>query len=235
MTGSSNPADRLLGEATALRALARRLVADDGDDVVQDAYVAALRDGIDGEPTGRWLTAVTRRLALLRRRRDDRRRQRETRAARADATASAADVAATTELMRRVATAVHELDEPFRTAITLRFWHGLPPRAIAARTGVPVNTVRSAARIWAGELLRRDHREADARPLLAEILRTEEVVPGELNANRAGVAFARKMGFAEAYSGTPPRLWLDLYVRLTAWLIVPPPLTRDQVRELVDK
>lgn len=144
MTELSTTADRLLSEASALRALARSLVdPSQSDDLVQDAYVAALRQNVEGEQTGRWLNAVTRRLALLRRRREHRRQEREARVARAEATASAADVAATAELMRNVATAVHELEEPFRTAITLRFWQQLPPRTIAARLGVPTNTVRS--------------------------------------------------------------------------------------------
>ena len=106
-----------------------------------------------GEHAGRWLASVTRRLALLRRRRDVRRQRREEYAARPEATAAAADVAATAEVARRVTEAVQELDEPFRTAIVLRFWQGLPPRDIAERTGVPTNTVSCGAVFWGSMFL----------------------------------------------------------------------------------
>ena len=72
-----------------------------------------------------------------------RRREREALAARAEAVPSVLDAAATSEVARDVSAAVAALEEPFRTAVVLRFWHGLPPRAIARRLGVPVNTVRS--------------------------------------------------------------------------------------------
>src|SRR5262249_56992245 len=45
------------------------------------------------------------------------------------------------------------LDEPFRTAVLLRFFEGLPPADVAVRTGVPLETARSRLR-RALELLR---------------------------------------------------------------------------------
>jgi len=39
--------------------------------------------------------------------------------------------------------AMNELAEPDRRAILLRFYEGLPPRAIASELGVPVTTVKS--------------------------------------------------------------------------------------------
>ncbi len=135
----------LLHEGRALRALARRLLRDSGseDDVVQDAVLAAWQQRVAGERAGAWLQVVTRRLALLTRRRLGRRRAREEAAARGEALPSAFDAVAASETARDVSAAVAALDEPFRTAVVLRFWHGLPPRAIARRLGVPVNTVRS--------------------------------------------------------------------------------------------
>lgn len=161
MMGVMTTVEHLQRERRALRALARRLLANltEDDDVVQDAYLAAVRQGVDGPHAGRWLMGVTHRLALLHRGRDARRRRREEQAARSESTASAADVAATAEVARRVTAAVHALDEPFRTAIVLRFWQGLPPREIAKRTGVPTNTVRS--RIQRGLARLRQRLDAD--------------------------------------------------------------------------
>src|SRR5262249_40197952 len=38
------------------------------------------------------------------------------------------------------------LDEPYRTALLLRFFDDLPPREVARRTGVPVETARARIR-----------------------------------------------------------------------------------------
>src|SRR5207248_2086463 len=44
---------------------------------------------------------------------------------------------------RRLTREVMELDEPYRSAIILRFFEGLMPREIGARTGVPAETART--------------------------------------------------------------------------------------------
>jgi len=129
-----------------VRALARELVRDvhRADDVAQEACVAALRRGPD-EPRaiGAWLVAVVRRLAALSRRETARRARREQLAARPEAEPATVDVVARLALHRRVVDAVESLDEPCRTALLLRYYDGLPPRAIAARLSVPVKTVQS--------------------------------------------------------------------------------------------
>jgi hypothetical protein len=64
-----------------------------------------------------------------------------------------AAVAQKAELIARVGAAVQALHEPLRTAVVMRFWHGMLPDAIAQQLGVPRNTVRS--RLQRGlELLR---------------------------------------------------------------------------------
>jgi RNA polymerase sigma factor (sigma-70 family) len=138
-------ADRLAAEGNALRLLARRLVgAADSDDLVQEAGVAALAHG-DMRRPGAWLAGAVRQLAAMLRRGRRRRAARELSSAKAelDAGADPAAIAAHAELLRDVAAAVEQLDEPFRTVIVLRFWRGLLPDAIAAALRVPRNTVRS--------------------------------------------------------------------------------------------
>ena len=44
---------------------------------------------------------------------------------------------------RAVVEAVARLDEPYRAAILLRYFEGLAPAAIAARTGTPLRTVHT--------------------------------------------------------------------------------------------
>jgi RNA polymerase sigma factor (sigma-70 family) len=138
--------DLLLAEGRALRALARCLVGEaDADDIVHDAQLALLRTRGTARQAGPWLAGTVRKLAAMLRRGDARRRRRELAVARdvVDAAADPAAIAAQAEVVRRVAVAVHALEEPIRTVVLLRFWHGLLPEVIAARLGVPRNTVRS--------------------------------------------------------------------------------------------
>ncbi|MEY4675230.1 MAG: hypothetical protein RL148_3014, partial [Planctomycetota bacterium] len=128
----------------ALRALGRRLMGNgDADDLAQDALTAALTAAPSRAPLGAFLKGIARRLAAFRLRTRARREDREQLLARPEATVSAADAAATAELAQQVADAVRALPEPYRTTVVLRFWHDLPPRAIAAQLGVTVHTVRS--------------------------------------------------------------------------------------------
>jgi RNA polymerase sigma-70 factor (ECF subfamily) len=134
----------LRAEGGALQALARSLVgADDAEDVVQDAAVAALRT--PPQRLGSWLSATVRNLAHMRRRSAARRRAHERAAAvsAVDEANEPAAIAAQAELARAVSAAVAGLDEPFRTAVVMRFWRGMKPEAIAAELSVPRNTVRS--------------------------------------------------------------------------------------------
>lgn len=142
----------------ALRRLARGLLYDRqrAEDAVQDAWLAALRkDRSAGQGLGAWLAGAVRRLALQTRRAEARRREHEERAARAGHQPGAAEVAGRLEAVRRVMEALESLDEPYRTAIVLRFLDGLPPRAIARRLGLPVNTVRTHVRRGLARLRRR--------------------------------------------------------------------------------
>jgi RNA polymerase sigma-70 factor (ECF subfamily) len=147
MTTAQPDSRALLEHADFLRALARSLLRDahEAEDVVQEAYLAALRRGPRAlrEPRA-WLAGAVRNLARMRRRGEGRRRARERIAAKPEAAATdAADAVARLEIQRTVVDAVLGLDEAYRTVLVLRFFHGLGVNEIAARHGVPPATVRT--------------------------------------------------------------------------------------------
>ena len=135
----------LAADAAAVRRLARSLVGESGaDDVAQEA----MRTAIERPPPAgflpfAWLAGVTKNVARVAGRGDRRRRVREARAARPEAVPSTADAVARLEERRRVVEAVLALPEPHRSAVALRWFDGLPPREVARRQGVPVETART--------------------------------------------------------------------------------------------
>lgn len=133
---------------SSLRRLARGLLYDDAraEDVVQEAWLAALRRGPPPEGLRAWLAEAVRRIARSAGRDELRRAAREQRAARPEALPSAAEASARIEILRRLLDAVDSLDEPCRSAVVLRYFDELPPRVIAKRLGVPVNTARTHVR-----------------------------------------------------------------------------------------
>lgn len=141
--------EELLRHDAFVRELAHRLVFDGqaADDVVQDTWAAALAarsspiDSMRG-----WLATVARRVAG-RRARTDRRRTKRERAVADDAPApSVADLVAREEARSAVVRAVLALPESYRDVVVLRWFEGLPPRDVARRLGVPVETVRTRHR-----------------------------------------------------------------------------------------
>ncbi len=156
MTATPAPwtVSELLRTRRALRALALRLVAegDAADDVVQDAFLALASRGESPSLPQRWLTRVTRNLAL-RWRRDVARRKRAEDAGARDATAGdAATLAVQVELQRNLADAVLALSEPYRSTLLQRFWEGKTPTAIASATGTPVATVKARLQRGLGQV-----------------------------------------------------------------------------------
>jgi hypothetical protein len=89
------------------------------------------------------------------RRREQRRSSHEAAAATNATSRSADDVVQRVEAHRRVVNAVSDLDEPYRTTVLLRFYEELPPREIARRMAVPVETVRTRLRRALDRLRRR--------------------------------------------------------------------------------
>ncbi|MGE0143792.1 MAG: sigma-70 family RNA polymerase sigma factor [Planctomycetota bacterium] len=141
------PAD-LLRRTAWLQGLAREIVADRdaASDITQDTWVEALRNRNRVQRLAPWLAQVARHFALRHRRRESDRSARERSAARAEALPSTADVVARAQQQHRIAAAVLALDEPHRSIVLMRFFDGLPPRAIAARTGLPIATVHTRLR-----------------------------------------------------------------------------------------
>ncbi len=143
------PIDELLRHAAWVRGLARSLVHDDAaaDDALQETWTAALRSPPRDADTSRaWLARVVRNAVRARGRADARRVRREEAVARSEGLEATADVVARAEQHRRLVLALMELDEPYRRTLLLRFFEELPPRDVAARMQVPVETVRTRTR-----------------------------------------------------------------------------------------
>ncbi len=165
----------LLDEAAWIRSLARRLARDasEADDLVQETLASALEHPPDrGQQRRAWLAVVVANAARALRRSRARREVRERAAARPEAQPSTAELVERAGLQRELVEAVLELDEPYRTVVLLRFYEGLTPRAIAARLGVPVATVRTrTARAVARLRMRLDDRfDGDRGAWLALVL-----------------------------------------------------------------
>jgi RNA polymerase sigma-70 factor (ECF subfamily) len=120
--------------------LARRLLGDPelAEDVAHDAWLAA-RTRPPAQLTGgvrAWLGTVVQHGVQRLRRSERRRRTREAAVAAAAATDSAADVVERGALCRELTGVVMELDEPYRSAILLRYLDGLSTAEVAARQQV---------------------------------------------------------------------------------------------------
>ncbi len=136
----------LLEHASWIHVLARSLVSDRdlADDLVQQTWLAALESSPPGGSSLRaWLARVLRNRAIESRRRGQRRTAREEAVARAEVQDPDSRLDARISIYRTVVQVVSELKEPYRSAILLRYFEGLPPRKIAARLGLPVKTVNT--------------------------------------------------------------------------------------------
>lgn len=138
--------DDLLARSGWIRDLARRLAADvhQAEDLAQDAWVAAL-----SRPPARtvsmrgWMARVLRNRAFEERRQGAARREREGTAARREPEPSTDELVERLDLHRQIADAVRALDEPYRSAILLRYFEGRTSKEIARQSGEPVRTVHS--------------------------------------------------------------------------------------------
>ena len=139
------PIDALLHHRGLVTRLARSLVGpDDGEDIAQEAYLAAVQQPPrSAVPQPAWLRRVTRNLSASFHRQRARRAARELRAAAGSTSPATDDLAAKEEIRKRVLETLLALEEPYRTVLLQRFYEGLPPRVIARSTGTPVETVRT--------------------------------------------------------------------------------------------
>ena len=142
MSGAPDDLQRLLAEEPFVRTLAARLVAEEADDLVQQAWVRALEQ----EPRGvaeprRWLARVVRNLVSDRGRRRARLKARERMSAARECVPTPVELLQVEERRRALVRAVNALPEQQRTVVLLRYYEGLPPRRIASKLGLPVTTV----------------------------------------------------------------------------------------------
>ena len=153
----------VLEHAPYVRALAQALVFDRqlARDLEQDVLLAALENAPrDPRSWKGWLAAVVRNLASKALRSRAHRSERETRAARPeDAVPSPAEILAREDLRRWLLEHLLALDEPVRAVMILRFAEDLPPREVARRLRLPVETVRTRVKRGLEELRARLDRE----------------------------------------------------------------------------
>ncbi|MHC4472907.1 MAG: sigma-70 family RNA polymerase sigma factor, partial [Planctomycetota bacterium] len=141
--------ESLLVHEPFVRAVARALLQGDGrvDDVVQETWVAALRSRPRHPEAARsWLAGIARNVARTLLRRDRSRSRREHRVEPPRGIPSPEEIQAQEEIRRKVLTELLALDEPYRSALILRYYEDLPPREIAEHLGVPVETARTRVR-----------------------------------------------------------------------------------------
>ncbi len=147
MPGSSVPhLEVLLRQSSWAQALARRLVEDasEADELVQEAFVVALQSAPSkGVPILSWFATVMRNLARARWRARVRRELRERACARREATCQADEVLERFEQQRLLAEDMREIQEPYRSALLMRYFDGLRPEEIARRSDESVRTIHS--------------------------------------------------------------------------------------------
>ena len=162
--GPVDDLERLLENASWVRALGVELVgAGEAEDLVQDAWLAALEQPGAARNPAAWLSGVVRRLAGRRRRSGERRARRERTAARPEAQPAADELVAEAELSRALILAVSELEEPYRSTVLLRFYRGWTPQEMARSAGVPDATVRTRLARALAKLRERLDREHGGR------------------------------------------------------------------------
>ncbi len=146
---STVAAETLLAHREWMLRLARSLLADDAaaEDAVGETVAAALRSRLrDPRALPAWLATAVRRHAAQAWRSAARRRVHESVTTPRPAPADPAATVARAEAHGDVVACVLALREPYRTAVLLRYFEDLTPAEIAARTGVPLETVRARVR-----------------------------------------------------------------------------------------
>lgn len=140
----ATPAQALAAHRTFLQAIARAILLDreTADDIASEAIFIALKGAPRTAPR-RWLAVVTRNLAFEKLRNARATARRETAAAHPERTRATDEIVVLEETRAAVVEAVLQLDEPYRTAVLLRYYDFLPPREIARKLQIPVETART--------------------------------------------------------------------------------------------
>ena len=143
------PVETLLANVDAMRRLAQAVVHDPdrADDVTQTAILTAIRRPPRSQGNVRgWLFRVVRNAARDARRRERRQFVRDRNAARPDRAPDASSMAEQIDTQKDLLGAVLTLSESYREVVWLRYFEGLPPRRVAERLSIPVETVRTRHR-----------------------------------------------------------------------------------------
>jgi RNA polymerase sigma-70 factor (ECF subfamily) len=139
--------DLLATQGRALRGLACSLLGDvhAAEDVVQETWLACLKHpGALPQRVSGWLGTVTKHLALHRLRGEGRRATRERLAAAPERLEALQQrTLEREEALRAVTQALLALEEPYKTALLLRFYEDLSTSEIAAELELPLSTVKS--------------------------------------------------------------------------------------------
>ncbi len=206
----------LLVDQRWLVGLARGLVGDEQavDDVLQETRLRAWRTPpSDGDRAGGWLRRVARNVALRMRSSEAARRVRESAVARPERTVATDELVARVELQRAVADAVLALEEPYRAVILHRFFDELPPRVIAERLGVPVETVRTRIKRGLAQLREQLDRRYGPRDSWAGML-----LPGLASST----AWSTGVGVMSGSSKVVAAAGIALVIGVGAWQITAP-------------
>lgn len=164
--------ETLLSQSDWVRRLAYSLTRDpaEAEDLVQETWLAvAQHPPAHASNLKSWLRTVMKNVRRKRWRGETRRAAREHAVARSEVADDVAELAARASMLSKVAGHVHGLDEAQRAVVLLRYFDDLPPRKIAERLGVPVNTVNSRLQRAHGrlrELLRDEFGDGWAAALL---------------------------------------------------------------------
>lgn len=136
--------DELQGHTGFLKRLARSLVHDehDSEDLVQQAWATAF--AVPPRDKGRlrsWLASIVRNRASNMMRDRARRQEREHAVARPEGQRPEDEIDAELDLQESVLSAFRSLNEPYKTAMYLRYFRDLSLKEIAQVLDVPVSTV----------------------------------------------------------------------------------------------
>lgn len=144
MDDQNHPLDEILAQSAWVRALAQRLVSDvaERDDVVQQAWLAALTSRGRPKAVRPWFFGLVRNVARMELRRSARRRARDAVVASEESAPGPDEILERVEVEREVVKALVDLAEPYRSTLLLRYYEDLTPTEIARRLEIPAGTVR---------------------------------------------------------------------------------------------
>jgi RNA polymerase sigma factor (sigma-70 family) len=209
-TGRPARTDQLLDHGEWMRGLARHLAGEEGEDVAQEAWLAAQRSPPDpSRPVRPWLAQVLRNLVRTHRRNDARRSRREHDYVghEPESALPLDEVHERAELERFLTERVMALEESLRTVVLLRYFEGLDSARISALTGVPAGTVRWRLKVALDRLrVSLDERQGGKRQAWVVLLAPARRIGPGMPAGATGSLLAIGLAVAVAF-GSGAFLW----------------------------